>query len=389
MDFQSDHCNIPSLRHLFANYSRKAIETMKTLTIAEQDIPRFPSYYTLTVFRNVEELDLHGCKLEALPSDTLVRAFKKLKKLNLSRNLLTTVKDVLPFGTLSNLADLNLTENPIPYVDHRIKLMQSLLFPLTLVRFKIAKFITGEYRQTSSAFSTPLKQRTKSHTGIRQFLLLRRKPAPTPRPGHFPMLSVLNEQVITEDEVVSAKPYSDEDVVPVRPTHARTATGTPLVFRGDRKKTAHTCCVVRKSRVESVPRFMKIQEYVGEGVLESNFQKPKAEPVDPKDRHRLHRANHQERDTGEPIKHRRSKRIRPKPFRVLPTIEASDVAPPSYANEEDTLRRSSSSEVQSSSEGEEYSPAVAKARTEFQTSNKAATFGIRTLTSVFSSLPPH
>ena len=368
MEFQYDHCNIESLRFLFANYSRKAIEVMKSLTIAEQDIPRFPGYYTWAIFRNVEDLDLHGCKLESLPSLTLVKALPMLTKLNLSRNALTTVSDVVPFGTLRSLSELNLKENPIPFVDHRIKLIQSLLFPLSLVRFKISKYAAGEYhRSSASATSTPLKKRTKSYTGIRQFLGLRRKPAKVPRVGHFPMLSVVNEQQITEDEVSSAKPYNDEDVVPVAATHVRTSTWTPLILRGQRNKPSSYTCFVRKARVESVPRLEKVQEFVGEAELSRSLSKLRPEPVDPKDRHRLHKANHRENDLGVSLKRkllRKPNRLKPKRFRLpsptrlrmLPQNEASDVSPRSFAGEEDTLRKSSSSEKISELEEEAASP---------------------------------
>jgi hypothetical protein len=317
MDFQLDHGNIDSLRHLFSSYSRKALETMKTLTLAEQEIPRFPSYSTWAVFKALEEVDLHGCGLETVPGVVIVQALPGLRKLNLSRNRLTGVGELLALGKLKRLGDLNLLDNPIPFVTHRNTLIQSLLFPLTEIRFKFSKYSQGEYRQ--SAFkptSTPHSRRTKSYTGIRQFLRFMRKPDKLPRPGRFPMLGILNDQVITEDEVKSAKPYREEEIMPPAP-HSRTATSTPLQLRSLQltRKSHHDCCLIRKARLDAVPRFIKIPEYFGEAGLSKEIRKK-----------------------VEVIKKGKIERIRQMPKREE---ESQDSCPPSVAAEEDTQRRSS------------------------------------------------
>lgn len=269
MDFQLDHCNIESLRHLFSSYSRKALETLKVLTLAEQDVPRFPGYGTWAVFRSLEDLDLHACGLETVPGVVFVQALPGLKKLNLSRNRLTGVGELRALGKLKRLGDLNLLDNPIPFVTHRITLLQSLLFPMTEVRFKFSKYLLGEYRQsTFKPPPTPRSHRTKSYTGIRQFLQLLRKPDKLPRAGLFPMLGVLNDQVITEDEVKSAKPYREEEVVQPA-SRSRTAAASPIQLRSLplTRKSHYLCCLVRKPKIDPIPRFIKIPEYFGEAGL--------------------------------------------------------------------------------------------------------------------------
>ena len=320
MEFQLDHCNIDSLRHLFSNYSRKSLETMKSLTLAEQDIPRFPGYSTWSIFRSLEDVDLHGCGLETVPGSVLVQALPGLKKLNLAKNRLTTVDDLLSLGKLNHFLELNLRNNPIPYVSHRITLIQTLLFPLSEIRFKFSKYLLGEYRQSGIRPLRDMRdRRTKSYTGIRQFLKLIRKPAKVPRSGRFPMLTVLNEQVITEDEVASAKPYKDEEVI-APSAYSRTANSTPIQLRRMQmtaltRKTHYNCCLVRKPKIDPVPRFIKIPEYFGEAALRS------------------------EAGLRVRIKQVKERRERRRPER---NDEDSDVSkPPSVAAEEDTLQRSS------------------------------------------------
>jgi len=314
MDFQLDHCNIESLRHLFSSYSRKALETLKALTLAEQDIPRFPGFGTWAVFKSLEELDLHGCGLETVPGVVIAHALPGLKKLNVSRNRLAGVGGLLALGKLKRLGDLNLLENPIPFVGHRITLLQSLLFPMTEVRFKFSKYLLGEYRQ--STFKPPPTlhgRRTKSYTGIRQFLQLLRKPDKLPRTGQFPMLGILNDQVITEDEVKSAKPYREEEVV-LPASRSRTANSTPIQLRSLQltRKSHHTCCLVRKSKIDPIPRFIKIPEYFGEAGLS--------------------------KEIAQKVKMRKVKVRR----KMMPKREDSSAsASPSVAEEEDTQRRSS------------------------------------------------
>ena len=156
------------------------------------------------------------------------------------------------------------------------------------------------------------------------------------------MLLMMNGQEITEDELASAKPYSDRDLVsrgspsPVRVAAERTMS------RMKNRVSVHPC-VSRKERVRSVPRFVKIPEFFGEATLQGESSKTPTLTLDPLDRHRIHRANHMELDfSAHKVRKRSALRLR----RTIEDTrgEPPDSKPPSVAAEEDTARDSHGTE---------------------------------------------
>ena len=134
-----DHGNIASLRTLFRTFSREALTTMKQLKLAEQEIPRFPPFSTLSIFVAVELLDLRRCGLADWPGVLIAKSLPALVTVDLSDNRIPEVTPVLPLGQLKRLRELRLEGNPMPYIDLRVVVLRKLLYPESQVHLKVAR----------------------------------------------------------------------------------------------------------------------------------------------------------------------------------------------------------------------------------------------------------
>jgi hypothetical protein len=262
-----DHGNIASLRTLFRTFPREALTTMKQLKLAEQEIPRFPPFSTLSIFVAVELLDMHRCALADFPGVLIVKSLPALVSVDLSDNQLTEVTPVLPLGQLRRLKELRLEGNPMPYINLRVVVLRKLLYPERQVHLKMVRIYTGIYRQSSLPELPPLAfGNTKLQP--RQALLLnrKRKPAPVPRLGSFPMLEILCGGLIMADELESARPYPEADIYssPQHPKPSVPSFHSPLVGRLLPKKSLHPC-LTRAPRVEPTPRWLKVESVVLNG----------------------------------------------------------------------------------------------------------------------------
>lgn len=204
--FYLDHYNIEALKHLFKNFSREALTTMKSLTINKEEIIKFPPLGTLQIFRSLEELVITNCKINDFPTDIIVMSMPLLKKIDLRNNNFISVKVLLPLGELSHLEELNIQGNPLNLLSHRISLLQALLFPKHKIRFKLLTCYTASYK----TIREPKKIMIRDARSVTSIILNSSKPAKVPRKGMFSMLKILNNEVITEDEVNSSRPYVDE-----------------------------------------------------------------------------------------------------------------------------------------------------------------------------------
>jgi hypothetical protein len=263
-----DNGHILALRTLFHNFSIEALGTMQTLTIANEEVTKLPPLTTLTVFRSLTQLNIRNCKLKAVPAGSILQAFPLLTHVDLSSNSLTSVMSVLPLGELKHLTHLNLLRNPLALLGHRINLIQAIVYPEHKQHFKVSKCLSASYMNIprTANYSTARTTRT--------FQRVVRKAAPVPREGSFPMLQVLCEEDLMDDEMTSAKPYDDEVLL----TPAKTFSKSPLMtrhrakneeilsnrakFHPDFMKTSSHPCLNRKQNIESIPRFLRIEAVV-------------------------------------------------------------------------------------------------------------------------------
>lgn len=257
-----DHGNIASLRTLFRTFPREALTTMKQLKLAEQEIPRFPPFSTLSIFVAVELLDLHRCSLNDFPGVLIAKSLPSLVTVDLSYNHLAEITPVLPLGQLKKLRELNLTGNPLPYILLRVVVLRKLLYPEHQVHLKVVRIYTGIYRQSSLTELPPLvfgKPKLQQHPAY--LLNRKRKPAAVPRAGSFPLLEILNGGLIMADELESARPYPEADIYssPQHPKPAVPPLMPPPVGRSIMPKKSLHPCLTRAPRIQPTPRWLKVE----------------------------------------------------------------------------------------------------------------------------------
>mmetsp|Transcript_25640 Transcript_25640/g.44866 ORF Transcript_25640/g.44866 Transcript_25640/m.44866 type:complete len:745 (+) Transcript_25640:11-2245(+) len=263
-----DSAHILALRTLFHSFSIEALGTMQTLTIANEEVTKLPPLTTLSVFRSLLQLNIRSCKLTSVPSVLIVKAFPLLTHIDLTGNQLTSVASVLPLGELKSLKSLNLLGNPLFLLEHRINLIQAIIFPEHKQHFKVSKCLSASY------MSIPKMSRISQTKSARTFQRVVRKPAPVPREGDFPMLQVLCEEELMEDEMKSAKPYDDEVLL----TPTKTISKSPFMARHRAKneellhnrakfhpefmRTSAHPCLERKQNIDAIPRYLRIDAVV-------------------------------------------------------------------------------------------------------------------------------
>jgi hypothetical protein len=263
-----EHCNIQSLKHLFKNFSKETLLAMKSLTLSNEEIAKFPPASTLQIFRSLEELHMRNCKLNSFPADSIVKSMPLLKKIDISGNSILTISEILPLGDLTHLEDLNLSGNPIRLLEHRISLIQALIFPEQSIKLKYLSCLNASTKVLP-------KKREKKFAGsnsVTHIVLNKSKPAKVPREGKFPMLRVVNGKFISEEELKSAKPYLDDDIIvkneqkekaedpileKVRLKNKKILAKRDKYIKGLFTNNYHPC-TERKQSVEHVPRYFKV-----------------------------------------------------------------------------------------------------------------------------------
>lgn len=331
MSLKRTPCAVPVLKSLFATYSKSDLETLTSLSLSSATLSPFPESYIWALFPNLQILDLSSCSLTSLPSLDLVSVLPSLKSIDLSCNSFETVKPLWPFGRLKHLEELDFRHNPIPCLEVRTHVLKELLFPREVMRVRLVKYLTGTYLRPNLR---PVSQ-SKSPKRGNLLHVNRHLPAKTPRKGLFPVLQVLNGAVILENELETANPFAEGDLVPSEtpPLYARNKSIT-CKMKG--RESVYPC-VDRKERVKSVPRVVKIPDYVGITTLAAVTSTPKSVRVDRGDLHKLHRRSHYELDFRVMGTRKRSLvRIqkRKEEERRLPSSH-----PLSVAGEEDTVRQ--------------------------------------------------
>ena len=193
-----DHKNIDALRYLLMNFSKDALSTMKSLQISNEKIIEFPDFQIFSLFPNVASLTVTRCTFPSFPSKTIAQCMIKLTFINLESCNISSVKTLRPLGSLEFLKELNLLHNLI-LID-RSSTLKSLLY----------------YNNKSLSVTQSKKHIQRAYTNSR-LILERSKPAIVPRPPPFPMLSILNNDIIKEDEIDTIMPAVSSQS---NPTHS-------------------------------------------------------------------------------------------------------------------------------------------------------------------------
>lgn len=187
---EHDHKNIRELRHLLENYSKDSLSTMKSLHLSEEKISEFPDEKIFSLFSNLALLSITYSALGDFNSFVIVRSCPKLTKIDLTGCVLASVKVLIPLGKLAFLENLNLSRTSICL--DRYYLLSYLLHGHTI----------GETCERKKKIQRAFK--------LSKSILCKNKPASVPRQGSFPMLTMLSNEVITEDEIETVRPKNEK-----------------------------------------------------------------------------------------------------------------------------------------------------------------------------------
>lgn len=187
---EHDHKNIRELRYLLENYSKDSLSTMKSLHLTEENIVEFPDSKIFSLFGNLTLLSITFSTLNDFNSQIISKYCPKLTKIDLSGCILKSIKQLIPLGNLKVLESLDLSKTTISL--DRYFLLSYLLHGHTITETCDRK------KKISRAFS------------FSKSILCKNKPALVPRQGSFPMLQLLNNEIITEDEIETVRPKTEK-----------------------------------------------------------------------------------------------------------------------------------------------------------------------------------
>eukprot|EP00742_Colponemidia_sp_Colp-10_P007297 GILJ01007844.1.p1 GENE.GILJ01007844.1~~GILJ01007844.1.p1 ORF type:complete len:879 (+),score=153.19 GILJ01007844.1:72-2708(+) len=212
-----------ALSFLIQNYPPSVLSTMTVLTLAEQELTNLPSIPHLKLFAGLQVLNLSGNNIREFHGWRITESLPNLRELDVSSNRLDSLLQVSFLGDLPHLSSLDLRDNPLPLIDHRIYLLEALFYtkPPT---------VAGAGDKTTSKTSSDRAPASDSRLGSgtnclspldRQRLRpkramakkamgslgdLIREPCAVPRQeGWFQMLVILNGQTVTFQEFCDAK----------------------------------------------------------------------------------------------------------------------------------------------------------------------------------------
>ena len=188
-----------------------------------------PPYKALELLPNLHILILSNNSITKFDVAGLVRGAPNLQELDLSNNNIGEFDDIVELGNLKHLEKLNLNGNPIVPRFIRIKFIEFLLFPNKYKPYNAMGILTATYnsvpnkaklddktQETYKNFNRFLEKdeqelelksanfsRVTKYDHKATLIKLAKQTCPVPRKTRFPMLNILNEEIISIKEMQS------------------------------------------------------------------------------------------------------------------------------------------------------------------------------------------
>eukprot|EP00736_Rhodelphis_marinus_P006972 Rmarinus@m.18121 len=115
----------PIMAALIRVYGYTIMHDVKHLNLGRQKIRTFPR--CLGDFQSIRVLTISHNLIERLPSRMIAWSLPQLQVLDVSYNLIWNIDEVKELGRLSRLETLNIAENPLPFCNNRMFILQALL----------------------------------------------------------------------------------------------------------------------------------------------------------------------------------------------------------------------------------------------------------------------
>lgn len=188
-----------------------------------------PPLRPLKFLTNLIIIKLANNNISRFDPTNFVQGAPKLQVLDLHKNKIDVLDDLIELGTLKNLRELNILENPVCGYLLRIKIIQFLLFPEKYKPYDAVKILTATYESiTTKTTLTPAEERERinyqrfmeklpseidekelrksrvnkydhKNTLIKKALA----PCPVPRKTRFPNLQHINGKIISKADIES------------------------------------------------------------------------------------------------------------------------------------------------------------------------------------------
>ena len=140
-------------------YKPEEVEKLEFVNKQRKDLPPLRILKFMT---NLKVLVLSGSNIGAFSHKNLVIGAPQLEVLDLSRNKIDVLDDLVELGTLKHLKHLDIRENPVCNYLMRIKIIQFLLFPEKYRAYDPVKILTATYdSSTIKTTTTPAEERER------------------------------------------------------------------------------------------------------------------------------------------------------------------------------------------------------------------------------------
>ena len=217
-----------ALRDIFLKPDFDAIKITE-LNFSKQNIVNLPPGQPLAILTHLKILILSHNNISKFTSQNLTKYTPQLETLDLSSNKINILDDIIALGSLSNLKNLNIKDNPICDTMLRIKLIEHLLFPEKYKPYDPVKVLTATYSHVSlrpdhgerelnekNKFIRLLERnnfelekhdivqsRVSKYDHKNTMIKLSMVPCPIPRKTRYCMLTILNDQIISKQDMIS------------------------------------------------------------------------------------------------------------------------------------------------------------------------------------------
>ena len=198
---------------------------------------KIPPLRPLKFLTNLIVIKLANNNISRFEPENLVVGAPKLRVLDLHKNKIDVLDDLVELGTLKDLRELNILENPVCGYLLRIKIIQFLLFPEKYKKYDAVKILTATYENIHTKITLNPKQeeerkkyerfmekipaevdkkelqKSRVNKYDRKNTLIKNAmiPCPVPRKSRFPNLEKINEKIIslTDIESITLQPYKN------------------------------------------------------------------------------------------------------------------------------------------------------------------------------------
>lgn len=140
----SDVSKYPKLIRLYRN-SAYDPKKQQTLDLTEQKLTDIISQKLLSIYCNIQLLDISRNQIVRFDSESILRCCPKIERIILDHNKIEDLEDFNHLGKLKRLSNLSLLNNPVGDRKSGLTLLQDLIFPPSAKKYSPVEILTATY----------------------------------------------------------------------------------------------------------------------------------------------------------------------------------------------------------------------------------------------------